>query len=136
MASFDFGNTLNVQVALSTRQVTANTNASAVDTNGYEGASFKITSGTANVLNALAGFTLSFTEGDDTNTLNSTAVASDRILRTATVNAANTVAWSSVANTKRYVFPHVRFAGAQGAASNAFITVEGILGIPHSAPTT
>jgi hypothetical protein len=136
MASFDFGNTLNVQVALSTRQVTANTNATAVDTNGYEGAAFSITTGTANVINALAGFTLSFTEGNDTNTLNSTAVASDRILRTATVNAANTVAWASVANTKRYVFGHVRFAGSQGASTNAFVTVQGILGIPHNAPTS
>jgi hypothetical protein len=136
MASFDFGNTLNIQVALSPRQVTANTNASAVDTNGYEGAAFSLTTGTSNVINALAGFTLSFTESDDTNTLNSTAVGSDRILRTATVNAANTVAWASVANTKRYVFPHVRFAGSQGAATNAFVTVQGILGVPHSAPTT
>lgn len=136
MASFDFGNTINVQVALSTRQVTANTNASAVDTNGYEGASFAIVAGTANVLNALAGFSLSFTESDDTNTLNSSAIASDRILRTATVNAANTTAWASVANTKRYVFPHVRFAGSQGAAANTQATVVGIMGIPHSSPTS
>jgi len=136
MASFDFGNTINVQVALSTRQIVDNTNAVAVDTNGYEGAAFSLTTGNCFVINAIAGFALSFTESDDTNTLNSTAIASDRILRTATVNAANTVAWASVANTKRYVFAHVRESGSQGAATNATVSVNGILGIPHSAPTT
>lgn len=135
MASFDFGNTINTQVALSTRQILANTNASAIDTQGYEGVAAALVTGTANV-NAIAGFTLSFTESDDTNTLNSTAVDSGRIVRTGTATAANTSTWFSVVPTKRYVFPHVRFAGAQGANANTVATVIGILGNPHSTPTT
>lgn len=135
MASFDFGNTINTQVALSTRQVSANTNATAIDTQGFEGVAAAIVTGTANVINAIAGFTLSFTESDDTNTLNSTAVDSGRVVRTGTATAANTSTWFSVVPTKRYVFPHVRFAGSQGAAANTQMTVIGILGIPHDAPT-
>jgi hypothetical protein len=136
MASFDFGNQINCQIAISGRSVTANTNATAVDTNGYEGAAFQLQTGTAPVINAIAFVTLSFTEGDDTNTLNSTAIDSDRILRTASVSAANTIAWASVANTKRYVFAHLRVGGAQAAAVNTFAAVTGVLGIPHNAPTT
>lgn len=135
MASFDFGNQINCQVAVSARSVVANVNATAVDTSGYEGAAFALQSGTAVALNAIATVSLSFSESDDTNISNATAIESGRILRSASVTAANTIAWGSVANTKRYVFANIVVGGSQAAAVNTIAGVTGILGLPHISPT-
>ena len=65
MASFDFANRINAQVAWPNRLVTGNTNATAIDTLGYEGFTVAYTIG--QTINGNPQMNISFLVGADTN---------------------------------------------------------------------
>jgi len=135
MASFDFANRINAQVAWPNRLVTGNTDPIAIDTQGYEGFSVVYTIG--QTINGNPQMNISFFVGADTNVSNSTAINANFITKTPTViNSVNTVAWAGVGplgggESTRYVFPKII-----ANASNFNATVIAVQGRPHTTPTT
>jgi hypothetical protein len=136
MASFDFGNTLNVQVAVPTLvRAVGNVNATAIDTQGYEG--LAIVAQLGSVINGTPALDLNILVGADTNVANAVAINSNSIVRDPGVlSTANTVGIYGItflgnSEDTRYVFPNL----VQGA-SNATSGVIAVQGFPHRTPTT
>lgn len=132
MASFDFGNQTAYKFALASfmNAVTA-VNTAAIDTKGYESVAVGVSCGLSNI-NAETGapsIAITFRESDDTNISNSTVTT--RGADAQALAASNTVAWASIAPTKRYLFATL----TPSAAVSANVHVFGALGNPHNAPT-
>jgi hypothetical protein len=137
MASFDFANTINVQIAVSSRTLTAtNVNSAAIDTLGYGGIAF-VTSTGVNINGVPAVNIVAIRVGSDTNVTNSTAIDSAYITKSpVAIATANTTAWSGIGalggtETTRYVFVTVN-----AGASNTNGSVLAVLGFAQSVPTT
>jgi len=135
MASFEFANRINVQVAHPTRTYTGNTNATAIDTQGYEGIAVAYSIGAT--INGNPQMNISFLVGADTNVANASAINANFITKApVAINSANSVAWAGVGplgggENTRYLFPNI-----VANASNFNATVVAVLGRPHRWPTT
>jgi hypothetical protein len=132
MASFDFGNQTAYKFALASfiNAVTAE-NTAAIDTAGYESVAVGVSCGLSNI-NATTGvpsIAITFRESNDTNISNSTVTT--RGADAQSLVASNSVAWASIAPTKRYLFATL----TPSAAVSANVHVFGALGNPHNAPT-
>lgn len=132
MASFDFGNQTAYKFGLTTAlDGTAVANSVAIDTAGFESVAVGVTCGLSNI-NATTGvpsIAITFFEGNDTNISNATATT--RGVDAKAVVASNSVAWASIAPTKRYLFASL----TPSAAVLANVSVFGALGNPHNPPT-
>lgn len=135
MASFDFAQQINVQVAHPVRLVTGNTNVTAIDTLGYEGIAVAYSIG--QTINGNPQMNIAFLVSEDTNVANAVAINSAYIVKPpVAINTVNTVGWAGIGSlgnseNTRYVFPNI-----VANASNFNGTVLAILGFPHSVPTT
>jgi len=135
MPSFDFANKINAQVAHPTRTYSGNTNATAIDTAGYEGFSVIYTIGAT--INGNPQMNISFLVGSDTNVANASAINANFITKApVAINSANSVGWAGVGplgggENTRYVFPNI-----VANAANFNATVIAVLGVPHLSPTT
>lgn len=130
MASFDFGNISAYKFA-GQNEVTANTNATAIDTQSFEGVAVVSAVSTSNINAVTSAITVAFLEGDDSNIANATALDSGSIVTNPSLTASNTAFWASVRPTKRYLFP--RYLPTADVTAN--VTTIGALGFPHNAPT-
>jgi hypothetical protein len=130
MASFDFGNQTAYKFALASfiNAVTAE-NTAAIDTAGFESVAVGLSCGLSNISEGAPTIAMTFRESDDTNISNSTALT--RGVDADALSASNSVAWASVAPTKRYLFATL----TPSAAVSANVHVFGALGNPHNAPT-
>lgn len=144
MSQFDLGQQSNVQyghVTYAATDTNTNVNSTAIDTAGYAGVAVALVlgklGGGVTTINAGNGFKLGLYESDDNTRANATAVAASRVVNeTDEATAENTVAYYSVAPTKRYVFGEFTKTNAAAAATNANFAVVGVLGFPNDAPTS
>jgi len=144
MSQFDLGQQSNVQyghVTFAAQSTNTNVNSQAIDTAGYAGVALALVLGEIGggntTINTGNGFKLALYEGDTATRSAATAVAANRIVNaTDEATAENTVAYYSVAPTKRYVFGEFTKTNAAAAATNANFAVIGVLGFPNDAPTS
>jgi hypothetical protein len=133
MASFDFGSVSAYKLA-SYGEVGSNTNTDtgAIDTQGFEGVALVSVVGEGN-LNAAADLSISvqFSEGDDTNVSNASALESNYIISNPILGESNVAVKASVKPYKRYLF--AKYIPTTNATAN--IASVGALGFPHNAPT-
>jgi hypothetical protein len=137
MPSFDLANSINAQIAVSTRLLTAtNVNSSAIDTAGYEGVAFVTQTG-VNINGTVAVNIVEIRVGSDTNVTNSAIINANYVTKSPVAITANNAAnWSGIgilggSESTRYVFVTVN-----AGASNTNGSVTAILGFPHTIPTT
>jgi hypothetical protein len=132
MASFDFGNQTAYKFALAKAIDGAGAeNTAAIDTAGFESVAVGVSCGLSNI-NATSGvpsIAITFRESNDTNISNSTVTT--RGADAQSLVASNSVAWASIAPTKRYLFATL----TPSAAVAANVHVFGALGNPHESPT-
>lgn len=130
MASFDFGNQSAYKFALAKAIAGAGAeNTAAIDTKGFESVAVGVSCGLSNIVEGAPSIAITFRESDDTNISNSTVTT--RGADAQTLASSNTVAWASIAPTKRFLFATL----TPSAAVSANVHVFGALGNPHNAPT-
>lgn len=130
MASFDFGNQSAYKFALAKAIAGAGAeNTAAIDTKGFESVAVGVSCGLSNIVEGAPSIAITFRESDDTNISNSTVTT--RGADAQTLASSNTVAWASIAPTKRFLFATL----TPSAAVSANVHVFGALGCPHNAPT-
>jgi hypothetical protein len=133
MASFDFGSVSAYKLAsYGVVGSNTNTNTGAIDTQGFEGVALVSVVGAGN-LNAAADLSISvqFSEGDDTNVSNASAIASNYIISNPVLGESNVAVKASIKPSKRYLF--AKYIPTTNASAN--IASVGALGFPHEAPT-
>lgn len=133
MSIYDFGSQSAYTFAGSNAIASnANANSLAIDTKGYKGVAV-VSAVAASTLNVDTNLTVSltFSEGDDTNISNATALPAQYVVKNPRLEESNTAYWASVKVNKRYLF--ATYVPTTNAAANV-VTV-GALGFPIESPT-